>query len=181
MNKDADITLSFWFEESGPEKWYKKDLDFDYEIRERFKHLMIDAAEGDLDDWADAPKTALALILLLDQFPRNAFRDTLKAFATDKKARGLTRLMLARDYLEEFDLTECVFTILPLEHSENAGDQALCVELIGALGNENYLKYAKAHQAIIERFGRFPHRNAILGRPNTPEEEEYLNEPGSGF
>ena len=142
---------------------------------------MIDAGKGDLDGWAESPKTALALILLLDQFPRNAFRDTREAFATDKKARALTRIMLERDYLEDLDLTECIFSILPLEHSENASDQALSVELIGALGNENYLKYAKSHQAIIDRFGRFPHRNAILGRANTPEEEEYLNQPGSGF
>ena len=181
MNKDADIILSFWFEESGPSSWYKKDPDFDYEIRERFKHLMIDAAEGRLDDWADDPKTALALILLLDQFPRNAFRETEKAFATDKKARALTRIMLERDYLEELELNQCVFTILPLEHSENAGDQALSVELIGALGSEGTLKYAKSHQAVIDRFGRFPHRNACLGRANTPEEEEYLSQPGSGF
>ncbi len=181
MNKDADIILHFWFEEAGPEKWYKKDADFDYEIKARFLYLMEDAAAGKLDDWADEPESALALIILLDQFPRNVYRDTPKAFATDKKARALTRLMLERDYLENFDLTQCVYSILPLEHSENTEDQTLSVELIGALGNENYLKYAVAHKEIIDRFGRFPHRNAILGRENTPEEDKYLSQPGAGF
>ncbi|MEE8294930.1 MAG: DUF924 family protein [Sphingomonadales bacterium] len=181
MNKEADMVLHFWFEECEPVKWWKKDPDFDYEIKERFKYLMSKAEKGKLDNWADAPKTALALILLLDQFPRNAFRDTPQAFATDKKARSLTRIMLRRGHLEELSLNECIFSIMPLEHSENKVDQELCVELIGALGSENYLNYALAHKKVIDRFGRFPHRNAILGRANTPEEEEYLNQPGSGF
>ncbi len=181
MNKDADIILHFWFEESGPDKWWKKDPDFDYEIRERFKFLMSEAAEGNLDDWADSPKTALALVLLLDQFPRNGYRETPRAFETDKKARALTRIMLRRGYMEELNLNECVFSAMPLEHSENKADQALSVEIFEALGNENYLKYALAHNKVIDQFGRFPHRNAILGRPNTPAEEEYLSNPGSGF
>ncbi|MHA1543798.1 MAG: DUF924 family protein [Alphaproteobacteria bacterium] len=181
MNKDADIILHFWFKESPPERWWKKDQAFDYEIKARFGHLMKDAAAGRLDSWAGEVNSTLALILLLDQFPRNVYRGTAQAFATDEKARFLTLLALERDYIKDFDLNHCVFTFLPLEHSEDAGDQAMCVELFRALGNENYLNFALSHQEIITRFGHFPHRNAVLGRPNTPEEEEYLKDPKAGF
>lgn len=181
MTKDIDIILDFWFGEAGPAKWWKKDAEFDYEIKARFQHLMDDAAAGKLDGWAIDSRGALALILLLDQFPRNVYRGLPKAFATDAKAKNLTLLALKQDYTKGLGLDQCVFMFLPLEHSENLEDQELCVELMRALGNENYLKFALAHKAVIEQFGRFPHRNAILGRPNTPEEDAYLSEPGAGF
>lgn len=182
MNKDAEIILDFWFGEAGPDKWWKKDSAFDFEIKARFGALMEDAAAGKLDAWGlSSGLEALALILLLDQFPRNVYRGTAKAFATDKKARNLTLLALERDYLKGLSVDQCVFMFLPLEHSENPDDQALCVELFRELGNENYLKFALAHKAIIDRFGRFPHRNAALGRPSTPEEEEFLKGPNAGF
>jgi uncharacterized protein (DUF924 family) len=171
----------FWFHEAGAEKWWKKDAAFDEVVRQRFGTLVEEAAAGALDSWAESSRGALALILLLDQFPRNIYRNTPKAFAADQKAKNLTLLTLGNDYLENMSEDEHCFFILPLEHSEDLSDQELCVSLFETLGNEKYLQYAIAHKAVIEKFGRFPHRNAILGRNNTPEEEEYLKDPEAGF
>jgi uncharacterized protein (DUF924 family) len=181
MNKDADIVLHFWFEEAGTAKWWKKDPDFDYEIKARFLPLMEDAAAGKLDAWAQDPKEALALVLLLDQFPRNVYRGQAQAFATDKKARFLTHLCLERDFLKGLTREETSFMLMPLMHSEDLGDQALCCELFRAMNKGEPHKFAEAHRDIIAKFGRFPHRNECLGRPNTPEEEEFLKDPNSGF
>ena len=171
----------FWFIGAGPDKWWQKDAAFDEVIQERFGTLVVEAAAGHLDSWAGTFKGALALILLLDQFPRNIFRGTSRAFASGEKAKNLTLLALENDYLDDMSEDECCFFILPLEHSEDLRDQQLCVSLFEALGNESYLKYAIAHKEVIEKFGRFPHRNAILGRKDTPEEKEYLKDPDAGF
>ncbi len=171
----------FWFVEAGPDKWWKKDAAFDDVIGQRFGTLVVEAVAGYLDSWAESPKGALALILLLDQFPRNIYRDTPGAFASDEKAKNLTLLALENDYLDDLSENEHCFFILPLEHSEDLKDQELCVSLFEAMGNKNDLNYAHAHKEIIEKFGRFPHRNSILRRKNTPEEEEYLKDPEAGF
>jgi len=181
METEAHLVYEFWFEEAGPDKWWQKDADFDYEIKARFGYLAEQAAAGELDHWAGEPKSALALILLLDQFPRNIYRGTPQAFAADKKAKNLTLYALENDYLDDLSEDECCFFILPLEHSEDLCDQELCVSLFETLGNAFYLKFARAHKDVIEKFSRFPHRNAILGRPNTPEEEDYLKAPYAGF
>lgn len=171
----------FWFIEAGPDKWWKKDEAFDALIKEEFEALVQQATAGHLDSWKETPKGALALIILLDQFPRNIYRGTRQAFATDEKAKDIALYAIAKGHDKTFNDDESCFTYLPLEHSEDLADQEKCVALFKALGNDFYLKFAIAHKKIIEDFGRFPHRNAILGRPNTPEEDEYLKDPDAGF
>lgn len=171
----------FWFIEAGPDKWWTQDAIFDEVIAERFGTLVEEAGAGHLDSWAGTLKGALALILLLDQFPRNIYRGTARAFASGEKAKNLTLLALGNDYLDDLSEDECCFLILPLEHSEEIRDQDLSVSQFETLGNQGYLKYAIAHKEIIEKFGRFPHRNVILGRRDTPEETEYLRDPEAGF
>ena len=171
----------FWFIEAGPDKWWTQDAIFDEVIAERFGTLVEEAAAGHLDSWAGTLKGALALILLLDQFPRNIYRGTARAFASGEKAKNLTLLALGKDYLDDLSEDQHCFLILPLEHSEEIRDQDLSVSQFETLGNQGYLKYAIAHKEIIEKFGRFPHRNVILGRRDTPEETEYLRDPEAGF
>jgi len=195
-----DTVLDFWLGPlTDPEaataeqtsKWFKKDPQFDRLIRERFTDDMERGLSGELDSWASSARGALALVVLLDQFPRNSFRGTPRSFAYDAKAREIARLALARNLEQEVLPVASVFFLLPLEHSENAADQAEAVERLGrsaalARGEakkllENYLLYAVKHKDIIDRFGRFPHRNAILGRASTAEELEFLEGPGSSF
>ncbi len=171
----------FWFVEAGPNQWWKKDAAFDEVVRQRFGTLVEDAAAGALDSWAASSRGALALILLLDQFPRNIYRNSAKAFGGDEKARKIARDAIAKGFDAGLNRHEKNFMYLPLEHSEDLADQEECCRLIAAIGSEGYLKFARSHRDIIARFGRFPHRNAILGRNNTLEEEEYLKDPKAGF
>ena len=170
--------VGYW-RNAGPRRWFRKDSAFDEALRLRFEPVHFAAARGQYDDWAYEAEPALALILLLDQFPRNLFRDTAHAFATDGKARKIARLALRRglDLQVETDLRHFVY--LPLEHSE---DQADCVRLIQALcaetGDAELLRFAEMHRDIIDRFGRFPHRNAALGRESTPAELAFLADGG---
>ena len=120
-------------------------------------------------------------MLVLDQFPRNMFRDTPQAFATDALARAVAQGAIAQGLDDGLEPEQRVFLYLPLEHSEDKDDQALAVALISGLGDAEFTRYAQAHKAVIDRFGRFPHRNAVLGRPSTPEEQAFLAEPGSAF
>ncbi|WP_445299428.1 MULTISPECIES: DUF924 family protein [unclassified Microcoleus] len=143
------------------------------------------AASGQLDSWHDSPENCLALILLLDQFPRNMFRGTPQAFATDSKALATAEYAVNNNFDPELLTVQKLFVYLPFQHSENLENQQKSVELFRQLSGEpesdSLIEYAQQHLEIIERFGRFPHRNEILGRETTPEEAEFLRQPGSGF
>ena len=178
--KPNDI-LHFWFVECEEKHWWIKDRAFDADIRERFEDLVKQAAAGKLDHWAEAADGARALIILLDQFTRNIYRNSPQAFELDEKARGIVKTAIAKGFDRGLSRDEKNFMYLPLEHSENIEDQDECCRLISKIGSQGYLKFAQDHRDIIARFGRFPHRNKILGRENTPEEEEYLKEAGAGF
>jgi uncharacterized protein (DUF924 family) len=176
----ADV-LRFWFEELQPTQWFTKDPRLDECIWTRFLgvHERVMAAPD--SDLLIEPRTALAAVIALDQFPRNMFRGAARAFATDAKALALADEAVARDYDAGLSHNERLFLYLPFEHAEDPAMQARSVALFRALGNAEQTKYAEAHKAIIELFGRFPHRNAILGRCSTPAEEAFLKEPGSHF
>ncbi|MGP1394004.1 MAG: DUF924 family protein [Inquilinaceae bacterium] len=183
MAADAEI-LKFWFEEAGEAAWFKKDAAFDDELRRRFLDTYHRAAAGNHDDWQRTPLGCVALCLVLDQLPRNLFRDSPQAFATDASARAVTRRALKDgfDRAPGIDDHHRCFLYLPLEHSEDLDDQTLVVRLFRErTDNANYLDYAERHRVIIARFGRFPHRNAVLGRPSTEEERRFLEQPGSSF
>jgi uncharacterized protein (DUF924 family) len=178
----ADSVLRFWFEELGPSGWFKKSEATDAEITASFEQLHRDIIDAPVDALLADRNTALAAVIVLDQFARNMFRGKPGSFASDATALDLARRTIDLGY-DGRDLPEDwrVFFYLPFEHSEELADQHRAVELISDLGIDEYTRYAIAHRDVIERFGRFPHRNAILGRKSTLEEEAYLAEPGSGF
>src|SRR6185503_6274143 len=151
---------------------------FDAEIRARFLPLYERAARGQLNAWLDDAESCLALVILLDQFPRNLFRGTARAFASDDRARACARTILEKGWDKSYSEDERTFAYLPFEHSEALEDQELSMRLFE--GNPN-IEWARKHWEIIRRFGRFPHRNAALGRASTPEEIAFLKEPGSNF
>lgn len=173
--------LNFWFSERVKPLWFKKSDEFDREIKQRFIATYQLAQTGELNSWRDRSFNLLSLIIILDQFPRNMFRNTAQAFATDAQAVALTKYALNHNYPQDLTLEQQIFLYMPLMHSENKADQALSVELFQALGKEDNLNFAIQHQAVIDRFGRFPHRNQILGRESTPAEKEFLTQPGSSF
>ncbi len=169
--------LEFWYAGQFNERrkaWFKKDPDFDAEIRRQFGDDVEKASKGDYDHLAETPEGALALIILLDQFPRNLFRNDPKTFATDSKALALAKEAVAGGLDKELTPFQKIFIYLPFEHSENLQDQHRAVELCEALGDADYLKYAIAHRDVIAQFGRFPHRNKVLGRKSTKAEVEFL-------
>jgi uncharacterized protein (DUF924 family) len=174
--------LDFWFEELGRPDWFGKGKPIDGEIAARFQSTYdeISASAAPASLGADAD-TALAAVLVLDQFPRNIFRGTPGAFATDASARAVAEAAIGAGFDSALPLDRRLFLYLPFEHSEDVADQERAVKLISSLGDAEYTAYAEAHANVIRRFGRFPHRNAILGRLSTPEELTYLAEPGSGF
>jgi uncharacterized protein (DUF924 family) len=173
--------LKFWFEETPREQWFKKDAAFDKEVRRRFLALHEVLAEQTSEDlFADA-RTALAAIIVFDQMSRNMFRDSPRAFATDEKARGIALAVVAQGLDAGMTKDERMFCYLPFEHAEDPQAQARCVALMAGLRDPDLDKWAKAHKDIIDRFGRFPHRNAALGRISTPEELAFLEKPGSSF
>jgi uncharacterized protein (DUF924 family) len=186
----ADDLLLFWFGQPAQrgrrdERWFGKDEAFDSECRARFLSLHERAAAGELSAWRNRAAECLALILLLDQLPRNMFRATRRAFATDRLALEAARHAVAQGFDEDMLPVERLFLYLPFEHSERLADQIAACELTQPLEafpeTEDAYRYALAHRRVIERFGRFPHRNAILGRDSTPEEVEFLQQPGSSF
>ncbi len=193
MTVDPETIYDFWF--GGPNRdefgqsrkaWFVKDAAFDAEIRQRFLTTLESAQRGELPHWRDDPRHCLSLIILLDQFPRNMFRDTPRAFATDAMALEAARLAVAQCYDQAVISVERIFYYLPFEHSESLADQARCVALVQALVNEDpsradFFDYALRHQAVIAQFERFPHRNRILGRASTESEVEFLRQPGSSF
>jgi uncharacterized protein (DUF924 family) len=176
-----DQVLHFWFSELPRGQWFAVDAALDEQVRSRFVdvHRLIAATPDDglLSD----PKTALAAVIVLDQFSRNMFRGTPRAFESDAKALAIARAAIAKGHTDAMSNDERLFLYLPFEHHEDADAQARCVELFSALGDLELTKYAQAHKDIIDRFGRFPHRNGILGRQSTAEELEFLKGPGSSF
>jgi uncharacterized protein (DUF924 family) len=172
-----DEVIGFW-REAGPERWFKKDEAFDAAIRDRFLDLHMAAARRELEDWAETPEGALALLLLLDQFPRNLFRGTAHAFATDPLARRIANAAIAAGHDRAVDPALRNFFYLPFEHSEAIADQERAVELTGFDADSR--KWAAEHRDIIARFGRFPHRNPALGRDTAADEAQFLAEGGFG-
>lgn len=183
-----DDVLDFWF---GPpprasrEAWFRKDPSFDTVIRERFGEAVAAALAGEFADWSATPSETLARVILLDQFPRNIHRDTPLAFAGDAQALAVAQDAMARGFDRRLDFFGRWFLYLPFEHSEDLAMQQRSLELFGQLaaetGNRGPLEWAEKHAAVIRRFGRYPHRNAILGRTSTAEEIAFLAEPGSSF
>ncbi len=176
----AAEVLHFWFEETPSEQWFERDDAFDQQLRQRFLplHATI-AALANEACLADAG-TALAATIVLDQFSRNMLRGTPEAFATDAEALAIAQGAVARGFDTTLPEERRQFFYLPFEHAEDAAAQARSVALFATLGEE-YLRWAEAHKVIIDRFGRFPHRNAVLGRASTPEEVAFLRQPGSSF
>ena len=172
----ADI-VSFW-RAAGYERWFKKDEAFDDEIRSRFLSDYEDAAAGKYADWEKTAEGSLALLILLDQFPRNMFRGQARAFETDVMARAITAGALVRGFDSQVPADMRLFFYVPFEHSENIADQERGVALYKAAGDAEGLKWAEIHADIIRRFGRFPHRNTVLGRATTPQEQKFLDEGG---
>ncbi len=170
--------VAFW-REAGPDRWFNRDDAFDRQIAERFAVTHAEAAAGRLSDWADTPEGALALIILLDQFSRQLYRGRPEAFAQDPMALALARRSIEAGYDWQCDPAIRSFFYLPFMHSEAIADQERCVLLFHRSSGFEGLKYALEHREIIRRFGRFPHRNAILGRHTTPAEQSFLD--GGGF
>jgi uncharacterized protein (DUF924 family) len=173
----ADV-LAFW-REAGEDRWYKKDGAFDDEVRRRFFGLWQQAAAGRLSSWEASDDGALALVIVLDQFPRNMFRGDARTFASDALAREVAGRAIDRGTDGRTDPLLLAFLYMPFMHSEHPPDQLRCVELFRKSGNAENLKYAEDHADIITRFGRFPHRNRILDRATTAEEQAFLD--GGGF
>jgi uncharacterized protein (DUF924 family) len=175
--REAAEVVTFW-REAGPARWFAKDEAFDALFRERFAALHDAAACSELDSWIDTPDGALALILLLDQYPRNSFRGTVRMYATDNYARGVADVAIRAGHDRTFPHDVQKFFYLPFAHSEDIVDQRRSVALLRRLGGRD-LENAQRHHDIIARFGRFPHRNPILGRAMRPEEQAYLD--GGGY
>jgi uncharacterized protein (DUF924 family) len=173
--------LGFWFEETRPEQWFKKDPAFDASVRRRFLALHEILADRPGEELSSDARTALASIIVFDQMSRNMFRNKPGAFATDGKALGIAVAVVAQGLDAGMTKDERMFCYLPFEHAEDPLAQDRCVALMASLGDPELTKWAEAHRVIIHRFGRFPHRNEILGRPSTPEEIAFLKEPGSSF
>jgi len=172
----ADI-LAFW-RDAGPKRWYTPDEAFDAEVRRRFLGLWQKAAAGELSSWETIDDGALALVIVLDQFPRNMFRGDIRTYASDARAREVAHRAIERGADARIDPALREFLYLPLMHSEHLADQLRCIELSRAAGHTESLKWAEHHANIIRRFGRFPHRNRLLGRATTPEEQVFLDEGG---
>ncbi|MGI9489982.1 MAG: DUF924 family protein [Geminicoccaceae bacterium] len=176
-----DDLLDFWFAEETKARWYASTDGFDENCRQCFGDLARRAADDELSHWEETAKGALALCLLLDQMPRNIYRGTPKAFATDTKATALSERAIERGFDRELDLERRKFLYLPFMHSEALADQERSVAISEALNDENALHWANDHADIIRRFGRFPHRNAVLGRKSTPEEEAFLADGAKSY
>lgn len=178
-NTSAKGVVDFW-REAGMGCWFAGGTAFDARCRDHLGEAHLAAARRELDDWAANPEGSLALLLLLDQIPRNIYRDSGHAFASDGLALHFAVRALADGHDAGFEPALRAFFYLPMEHSEDADDQARAVALFEALGEKSYLEFAIAHRDVIARFGRFPHRNAALGRSNTPQEQAWLD-AGGGF
>jgi len=173
--------LAFWFAPGSERRWFEVDPDFDVEIAARFGALVETARGGHLAPWNASAPGSLALCLLLDQFPRNLWRGTPCAYSCDPAARAVAAAAIAAGHDLALPVNHRFFLYLPFEHSEDLADQERCVALMRTLDDADQLDWAERHLAVIARFGRFPHRNAILGRTNSEEEAWFLTQPGSTF
>ena len=186
MKESVKAILDFWFVESSLEDLFKRSKDFDQKIRNRFMSDYEKAIDNQYEDWQDDPESCVALIILLDQFSRNLFRDDKQAFAQDYKARLITNETVDRGYLEDINLDQKNFMLLPLLHSEDISDHVYAQNLCDAYlkNHPQFIDIKKAwddHTYVIKKFGRYPHRNKILGRTSTPEEELFLQKPNSSW
>ncbi len=181
---DADEVLKFWLGQDR-KRWFEKDPAFDADIRRRFLSVYEKALQDHSQGWKKQPRNCLARVILFDQFPRNMFRGTARAFAADPLAREAANMIVADGWDKAMTPDERMFVYLPFEHSETLADQERCLALMQEIAvhpdTADLPKWAEAHLVIIRRFGRFPHRNAALGRESTPEEIEFLKSPGSSF
>jgi len=174
--------IDFWFSDRARANWWRKDPAFDQEIRDRFEDTYSLAVAGGLADWRETPDGRLAEIIVLDQFPRNMFRNQAAAFAHDDLAQRLSHEAVAACADQELTPGQRAFLYMPLMHSETAADHEEAVRLFSSHPDlANNLRFEHKHKAIIDRFGRYPHRNEILGRASSPEELEFLSQPGSSF
>lgn len=202
MDARIDQVIEFWFGTAPvptaaiTRRWFTRDPDFDTEIRRKFGDLHEEGSAGGLEDWRGTARGELAFLLVLDQFSRNLYRDQARAFANDARALGVASELLLSDRARELTFHQRMVALLPYQHAEDRATQAEGIAAYAALLDEARSKdaapeviqmltvgldYAKQHGAIIERFGRFPHRNAALGRPTTPDEQVFLTQPGSRF
>ncbi|MDV3456992.1 DUF924 family protein [Sphingomonas sp. HF-S4] len=181
VHAKAEEVLGFWFDRLTPEQWFAKSDELDSEIRERFEAMRVEVLEGGAAGWRDDPRTLLAAVILLDQFSRNVHRGTAEAFAADPLAQALASVAVERGWDREMTPEQRQFLYLPFEHAEDREMQAVSLSCYEALGLEEALDYARQHAEVIARFGRYPSRNAALGRVSTPEEEEYLSQPNAGW
>lgn len=181
MTPRAEWLLGYWFSAPVAARWFAADPALDRDLADRFQPLVEQALAGGLEDWADTPHGALALVLLLDQLPRNLWRGGARAFAGDSRARRVAAAAIGKGFDRDLSATERTFLYLPFEHSEDLDDQRQAVSLFRERGTSDGLDWAEKHLAVIERFGRFPHRNAALGRDDTQEEAEFLRRPDSRF
>lgn len=172
---NSDDILYFWFAEEMRTKWFASTPQLDATIRDQYERVWEAAMCGELEGWLGTPEGCLALVIILDQFPLNMFRGTPKSFASETKSREVARHAIREGYDKQIDTARLAFLYMPFMHSENLLDQDLSVQLFEAAGLENNLRFAQHHREIVRRFGRFPHRNAILGRVSTPQELAYLN------
>jgi uncharacterized protein (DUF924 family) len=171
--------IEFWLDEVGPKRWYDDSAELDNTIRERFMETWEAAQEGKLESWECSREGALALLIVLDQFPRNMFRDDGRSFASDARALALAKKAIGKGFDKQTNLPERIFFYMPMMHSENSVDQEHSVRLIKMnMGETAYLKHARVHREVIRKFGRFPYRNDALGRRTTDDEANYLANGG---
>jgi uncharacterized protein (DUF924 family) len=176
-----DEVLHFWFEELTPKDWFRKDEALDSTIASRFGALYHELRTGVPESWLATPEGYLAAIIVLDQFPRNMFRGDARAFATDEASLALAKRAIAEGLDQKLSRDQRIFLCMPFQHSEDSNDQARAIALYTMIGKPSNLDFALRHQAVVDRFARFPHRNGVLGRISTQEEEEFLGKPGSSF
>jgi len=171
----AQEILDFWFSDEVRKLWFNSTPEFDASLRERFLPLWRRAGRGELDHWQENAAGCLALVILLDQFPLNMFRAEAQSFATEAQSRDVAQLAVDKGFDQALEAKQCAFLYMPFMHSEALADQQRALELFDQPGLEDNLRFARHHHGIIEKFGRFPHRNQVLGRDSSAAEIEYLN------
>ncbi len=181
LDINAEDIHQFWFQEIKREYWWEKNGEFDDQLRSRFGNLLEAAKRCELHQWRDTAIGRLAEIIVLDQFSRNIFRDTAEAFAADPLALALTQEAIREGADEALSADQRAFLYMPMMHSESPHIHAIAEQQFDQQGMESYLDFERKHKVIIDRFGRYPHRNALLGRTSTQEEESFLQQPGSSF